>query len=47
MFLRIPWKNITNKETESLYLPDTSLSDTDSITIAVTFQLRHTPAYLL
>ena len=47
MFLKNPWQNITKKEIASLYLSDTSLGDTGSIRIAVKFQLRDTPAYLL
>ena len=35
------------KEIASLYLSDTSLGDTGSTRIAVKFQIRGTPAYLL
>ena len=35
------------KRDSSFYLSDTSLGDTGSIRIAVNFQLRDTPAYLL
>ena len=47
MFLRNPWQNITKKQIASLYLSDTSLGDTGSTRIAVKFQLRDTPEYLL
>ena len=47
MFLKNPWQHITKKEIASLYLSDKSLDDTGSIRIAVKFQLRDTPAYLL
>ena len=48
MFLRNSWQNITKKEIASLYLSDTGLSgDTGSTRIAVKFQLRDTPEYLL
>ena len=47
MFLRNPWQNITKKEIASLYLSDKSQGETDSIRIAVKFQLRDTPPYLL
>ena len=35
------------KEIVSLYLLDTSLGDTGSLRIAVNFQLRNIPAYLM
>ena len=38
MFLRNPWQGITNREIASRYLSDTSLSDTGSITIAVSIK---------
>ena len=47
MFLRNPWQNITKKEIASLYLSDANLGDTGSTRIAVKFQLRDTPEYLL
>ena len=47
MFLWNSCQNITNKEISSLYLSDASLSDIGSVTIAVKFQLRDIPAYLL
>ena len=47
MFLRNPWQNIMKKEITSLYLSDASLGHTGSIRIAVKFQLRDTPTYLL
>ena len=47
MFLRNLWQNITKTVIASLYLLDKSLGDTGSIRIAVKFQLRDTPAYLL
>ena len=40
-------KHQQKKEIATLYLPDKSLGDTGSIRIAVEFQLRDTPAYLL
>ena len=47
MFFRNPRQNIRKKEIASLYLSDKSLGETDSIRIAVKFQLRDTSAYLL
>ena len=43
MVLSNSWQNITNKEIASLYFSETNLSDTDSTTLTIKFQLRDTP----